>query len=91
MIDKILIFLCYYSRKITVWVMGIYFLIMLLLKGHINNETISKLELPISFLFIGFFIGLNLMAWIVKYLNSDKIKQHPTFKRLKSKDNSLKH
>ena len=87
MIEKVLIILCYNSRKITAWIMGTYFVIMIFLKSHSDNLIIKKFDLPIFYLLIGFYLGLNLMAWIIKFLNSDKIMQNPTFQRLKNKEN----
>jgi len=84
MIKKILIILCYNSRRITVGIIGLYFLALLVLRNR-YYEVIQKFDLPVFFLLLGFYLGLNLMTYIIRFLNKQTTKEHPTFKRLTSK------
>lgn len=86
MIDRFLIIICFNSRKITTWIIGIYFIVMIFLKSSLENTIIKKFELPIFYLLIGFYIGINLMAWIIKFLNKEEVKNNPTFQRLKNNE-----
>ena len=67
--------------------MGLYFLAILILKNK-YSDIIEKINLPILFLFIGLYFGMSLMAWIVKYLNKPSTKEHPSYKKLTTKQHS---
>ena len=87
MITRIIILLCYNSRRITVGLIGIYFILLFIFKND-YHEKIQKFDLPVFFLLLGFYLGLNLMAWIIKFLNKKETKEHPTLQKLLTKKGS---
>jgi hypothetical protein len=85
MLTKITIILCYNSRRIVAGLIAIYFVMLLVLKNR-YHEIIQRFDIPVFFLLLGFYLGLNLMTWIIKYLNKKEIKEHLIFQKLISKE-----
>ncbi len=74
---KTLIIIAFYSRKFINILWGISLLVITIMSGI--SQSLSNEYLLIFSLLTGIFIGMNLMIWIIKFLNKNETKRHPFF------------
>jgi hypothetical protein len=79
--EKFLILISFYSRKIVASLIAIYFIVGITFWNK-YEMVFRKFEIPVLFSLFGIYIGMSLMASIIKYLNKPSTKEHPTFKKL---------
>ena len=80
MMEKFFLIICYNSRKIVAWLMGFYFLAKIIYRNNFS-DIFEKINLPILFFLIGLYLGMSLMAWIIKYLNKPSTREHISYKK----------
>lgn len=79
---NVLIYLSYYSRKISGLIFGVYLILLVFLNGSVFNNKLPDIFINIFFLLSGVLIGLNLMAWIVGFLNKKEVVESETFQKI---------
>jgi len=83
---KILIILGYNSRRIVNTLFGFYLLLLVILYGSVYKSDLPWVYVYLFFFILGLFVGMNLMTWIIKFLNKKEINEKPTFQKLIKKD-----
>ena len=85
MFYKVVIYLSFYSRKITSIIFGGYIVLIVILNGSIYNNQLPNIYINIFYFLLGVFIGINLMACIVKFLNKKNVTESTTFHKIRNK------
>ncbi len=85
MIKKNLIIIAYYSKWIINVILGVYLLLLIVLRNSIYKSHFPDFFLYLFLFLLGIYIGLYLMTSIIKFLNKKEIVENSFFQKLKRK------
>jgi hypothetical protein len=73
---KFVLFVFYNSRRIYTILFGLYIFLLIYLYFYVYKDDLPYLYLSIFLLLLGFYLGFNAMAVVIKYLNNNSSKNN---------------